>query len=73
MNDLARFFWERRGEIATLTAQHLALVVAAAAIAIAIGVPLGVVPDPASEGWRARSSRPPTSFRRYRAWRSSGS
>jgi osmoprotectant transport system permease protein len=42
VNELARFFWERRGEIATLTAQHIALVVAAAAIAIAVGVPLGV-------------------------------
>ncbi len=42
MSELARFFWERRGEIAALTAQHLLLVAASASIAIAIGVPLGV-------------------------------
>lgn len=43
MTELARFFWERRGEIAALTAQHVVLVAAAAAIAIAVGVPLGVL------------------------------
>ena len=43
MSELARFFWERRSEIAALTGQHLLLVVASAAIAVAIGVPLGVV------------------------------
>ncbi len=43
MSQLARFFWERRSEIGALTAQHLALVAAASAIAIAIGVPLGVL------------------------------
>ncbi len=42
MTELARFFWERRGEIAALTGQHLLLVAASAAIAVAIGVPLGV-------------------------------
>ena len=42
MSELARFFWERRSEIAALTGQHLLLVVASAAIAVAIGVPLGV-------------------------------
>ena len=42
MNELARFFWERRGEIAALTGQHLLLVAASAAIAVAIGIPLGV-------------------------------
>ena len=41
-NDLGRFFWERRGEIAALTGQHLLLVAASAAIAVAVGVPLGV-------------------------------
>ena len=42
VNDLARFFWERRSEIAALTGQHLLLVAASAAIAVAVGVPLGV-------------------------------
>ena len=42
MSELARFFWERRSEIAALTGQHVLLVAAAAAIAVAIGVPLGV-------------------------------
>jgi osmoprotectant transport system permease protein len=42
MSELARFFWERRGEIAALTGEHLLLVVASASIAIAIGVPLGI-------------------------------
>jgi osmoprotectant transport system permease protein len=39
---LAEFFWERRGEILALTGQHVLLVLAATAIAVAIGVPLGV-------------------------------
>jgi len=43
VSELAQFFWERRSEIAALTGQHLLLVVASAAIAVAIGVPLGVV------------------------------
>ena len=42
MRELARFFWERRGEILALTGEHLLLVVAATALAVAIGVPLGV-------------------------------
>jgi osmoprotectant transport system permease protein len=42
VSELARFFWERRGEIAALTGEHLLLVVASASIAIAIGVPLGI-------------------------------
>jgi osmoprotectant transport system permease protein len=42
MSELARFFWERRGEIAALTAQHVLLVASSAAIAVAVGVPLGV-------------------------------
>jgi len=36
------FLWQRRGEIAALTGEHVLLVLAAAAIAVAIGVPLGV-------------------------------
>jgi len=43
MTGLAGFFWERRGEILALTAQHLGLVAIAASIAVAIGVPLGVL------------------------------
>jgi osmoprotectant transport system permease protein len=42
VSELASFFWERRGEIAALTGEHLLLVAASAAIAIAIGVPLGI-------------------------------
>jgi osmoprotectant transport system permease protein len=42
VSELARFFWERRSEIGALTAQHLLLVAASAAIAVAVGVPLGV-------------------------------
>jgi len=43
VSELARFLWERRGEITALTAQHLALVAAAASIAIALGLPLGIL------------------------------
>jgi len=39
---LGAFLWERRGEIAALTAEHVALVAASALLAVAIGVPLGV-------------------------------
>ena len=42
MRDLFGFLWERRGEILALTGEHLLLVVAATALAVAIGVPLGV-------------------------------
>ena len=42
MTDLGAFLWERRGEIASLTVEHVALVAASALLAIAIGVPLGV-------------------------------
>lgn len=42
MSGLGGFFWERRGEIAALTVQHLYLVAASVAIAVAIGIPLGV-------------------------------
>jgi len=42
VSELAQFFWERRSEIAALTGQHVLLVAASAAIAVAIGVPLGV-------------------------------
>jgi osmoprotectant transport system permease protein len=42
VTDLGAFLWERRGEIASLTAEHVALVAASALLAVAIGVPLGV-------------------------------
>jgi osmoprotectant transport system permease protein len=42
VSGLGGFFWERRGEIAALTAQHVLLVAAATAIAVAIGLPLGI-------------------------------
>ena len=42
MSDLLSFLSERRGEIASLTLQHVLLVAAATAIAAAIGIPLGV-------------------------------
>ena len=40
---LAAFFWDRRGEILALTAQHVTLVLAATLLAVAIGVPTGVM------------------------------
>jgi len=42
VSDLLSFLSERRGEIASLTLQHVLLVAAATAIAAAIGIPLGV-------------------------------
>jgi osmoprotectant transport system permease protein len=39
---LAEYFWERRGEIAALTGQHLALVALSTAIAVGAGLPLGI-------------------------------
>ncbi len=42
MSELLAFFSERRGEIASLTLQHVFLVAAATAIAAAVGIPLGV-------------------------------
>lgn len=42
MTGLGAFLWERRGEIAALAGQHVLLVAAATAIAVAVGVPLGV-------------------------------
>jgi osmoprotectant transport system permease protein len=42
VRELSEFFWERRREILALTGQHVLLVLAATAIAVAIGVPLGV-------------------------------
>jgi osmoprotectant transport system permease protein len=42
VSDLLTFISERRGEIASLTLQHVLLVAAATAIAAAVGIPLGV-------------------------------
>lgn len=42
MIGLAEYFWERRGEIAALTGQHLALVALSTAIAVGAGLPLGI-------------------------------
>jgi osmoprotectant transport system permease protein len=42
VSGLGAFLWERRAEILALAGQHVVLVAAATAIAVAIGVPLGV-------------------------------
>ena len=57
MSELVRFFAERRGEIASLTLQHVVLVAAATAIAAAIGIPLGV-----ALARRPRLARPALAF-----------
>lgn len=43
MSEFLRFFWGRRGEILELTGEHVFLVVVAALLAVAIGVPLGIL------------------------------
>ena len=43
MSDLVHYFWERRNEIVSLTAEHLFLVALSTALAVAIGVPLGIL------------------------------
>ena len=42
MSGLAGYFWERRSEILALTGEHVVLVLVSTALAVAIGVPLGV-------------------------------
>src|SRR5439155_25370831 len=42
LSGLAAYFWERRTEIAALTGEHVVLVVVSTALAVGIGVPLGV-------------------------------
>jgi osmoprotectant transport system permease protein len=42
VSELSRFFWQRRAEILALTGQHVMLVLTATALAVAIGLPLGV-------------------------------
>jgi osmoprotectant transport system permease protein len=43
MNGLAAFFWERRAEILALTGQHILLVLVSTLLAVAVGVPVGVL------------------------------
>jgi len=43
VNDLARYFWERRSEIISLTAEHVVLVAVSTVLAVSIGVPLGIL------------------------------
>jgi osmoprotectant transport system permease protein len=42
LSGLSGFLWERRGEILALTGEHVVLVAVASALAVAIGVPVGV-------------------------------
>jgi len=42
VTSFASYFWERRAEIAALTGEHIVLVFVSTALAVAIGVPLGV-------------------------------
>ncbi|HEY1252843.1 MAG TPA: ABC transporter permease [Thermoanaerobaculia bacterium] len=43
MKDLAQFFWERRAEILALAGQHVGLVLVSTLLAVAIGVPTGIL------------------------------
>jgi len=43
VTDLGRFFWERRSEILALAGQHVALVLVSTLLAVAIGVPTGIL------------------------------
>jgi osmoprotectant transport system permease protein len=52
VRDLAAFLAERRGELLLLIRQHVVLVLASAAIATAVGVPLGI-----ALAWRPRLAR----------------
>ncbi|MGH9366241.1 MAG: ABC transporter permease [Thermoanaerobaculia bacterium] len=42
MSGLPAYFWERRAEIAVLAGQHLLLVAFSTALAVAVGLPLGI-------------------------------
>jgi ABC-type proline/glycine betaine transport system permease subunit len=42
MTDLWESLWQRRAEIAALTGQHVVLVLVSTALAVAIGLPLGI-------------------------------
>jgi osmoprotectant transport system permease protein len=43
MNELVDYFWQRRGEIVSLTAEHLVLVALSTVLAVSIGVPVGIL------------------------------
>jgi osmoprotectant transport system permease protein len=43
VTELGRFFWERRVEILALATQHVGLVLASTLLAVAIGVPAGIL------------------------------
>jgi osmoprotectant transport system permease protein len=43
VSELSRFFWERRAEITALAGQHLALVLVSTLLALALGVPIGIL------------------------------
>lgn len=43
MSELSAFFWERRAEILALTGQHVGLVVVSTIVAVAIGLPTGIL------------------------------
>jgi osmoprotectant transport system permease protein len=43
MNQLIDYFWQRRGEIVSLTAEHLVLVALSTVLAVSIGVPVGIL------------------------------
>jgi len=43
VRDLAGFFWERRREILALSGQHVGLVLLSTLLAVAIGVPAGIL------------------------------
>ena len=43
MSELLRFFWERRAEILALAGQHVGLVLASTLVAVAVGVPAGIL------------------------------
>jgi osmoprotectant transport system permease protein len=43
VSGLASFFWQRRSEILALTGEHVVLVLVSTLVAVAIGVPVGVL------------------------------
>ena len=42
MSEFGAYLWQRRAEIAALTGQHVVLVLVSTALAVAIGLPLGI-------------------------------
>jgi osmoprotectant transport system permease protein len=57
VSGLPGYFWERRGEISALAGQHLALVAISTALAVAVGLPVGV-----ALARRPRLARPVLAF-----------